>query len=102
MEFSKVVKPAVIVGVLIAGWIMDGSWQGAVAWGIIMGFLWFMWEVIHYDPFAKQPPKIPTEQDFTDEPQKAIRGKRNPDSTRPTTDDFLGMATEYINRKRGM
>lgn len=105
MEFprrTRMVKLVVVAVLLVFGGIMDGSWKGILAWAMILGAAWFMWELIHYDPSRKPQQMIRTEQDFNDEPAQAIRGRRNPDPTRPTTDDWLGMATEYLNRKRGM
>jgi hypothetical protein len=92
----------VLLGLLIAGGVIDGSWKGAVAWGLILFMGWFLWEVAHYDPYNQHfsPPK--ESNNYTEEVQvPAIRGKRNPDPTRPTTDDFAGMLTNYIERKRG-
>jgi hypothetical protein len=90
------------LAVMALGWKADGSWNGAAAWGIILGVLWFIWEFMHHDPKPKQP-RLPEPVELPDGDLPATRGRRNPDPTRPeSTDDFMGMATEYINRKRGM
>jgi hypothetical protein len=98
----KKVKLVFVVAVLAGGWAAEGSWQGAAAWAMILAFLWFVWAFMHYDPNAQRPVREPQPvDDFNPDGKPAIRGKRNPDPTRPTTDDYAGMLTNYIERKRG-
>lgn len=99
-ESSRVVKLAVVCAIIIAGGVMDGSWKGALAWAIILVALWFAWEIAHYEPKPRQE-QFQRVEDFKERIEgPAIKGRRNPDPTRPTTEDFMGMATDYIERRR--
>lgn len=90
-----------LAAVCAAGWAIDGSYKGAVAWLVISLPVWLGWRLLF--PREEQGPRITQTEDFKEEVEgPSIRGERlNPDPTRPTTEDFAGMLTNYIERKRG-
>jgi len=99
------VKIAIVIGLCALGWGMDGSYKGAIGWfGVIM-FVWVLW-IIGNDMSGTYPQKasrkFQADDDFIEEPQgPSRRGERlNPDPTRPTLDDYAGLITTYIERKR--
>ena len=103
-------KFAFVIGMAALGWGMDGSYKGAVGMLGVMFVLWCIWELQdaswagQYEAQARAiKNEFQIEQDFTDDPAgPSRRGHRlNPDPTRPTLDDYAGLITTYIERKRG-
>lgn len=98
---SRMNKWIVLAVMMAVGWGTDGSYKGAVAWAIVFAGVWFLWEVAHHEP-GQQKPSYQRTEDFretVDSP--AIRGKRNPDPTRPD-EEMAGLITNYVERKRGI
>lgn len=110
----KLTKLAFVFGLCVFGWVADGSYKGAIAWLLVVGFFWFLFAVINaswegqYEAQGQATARafreeFQTAEDFTEDPQgPSRRGERvNPDPTRPTLDDYAGLITTYIERKRG-
>jgi hypothetical protein len=99
-------KLAAVVGMCALGWGMDGSYKGALAWLLIIVVGYAIISAVNAGDQAQvrgTARLISRPEDFTDYPNPpSRRGERlNPDPTRPTTDDYAGLITTYIERKRG-
>jgi len=110
----KLFKLALVITLCSFGWYADGSYKGAAAMLILIVFIWFLiavgddswhaqWEAQARINAKAMRDEFQTAQDFTEDPQGPSRkGERlNPDPTRPTSEDYAGLITTYIERKRG-
>ena len=111
MRISTWIKLALVTTVLVLGWRADGSWKGAAAWAMIVGFVWFVWAMLNHEPappesVRKTPQQFISEFQATADFKEQVTGpsrrgtRLNPDPTRPTEDDYAALITTIIERNR--
>jgi len=100
------IKVSLILGWVILCWQCDGTYKGAVA-GLLVWFVaWVIWTISN-DAQYPQPNRVAREAQIDRDFPEAVSGpstrghRLNPDPTRPTLDDYAGLITTYIERKRG-
>jgi hypothetical protein len=107
MRLATKLKIAAALGLIVFGGVIDGSWKGSAGWAMVLFFGWIVYRIVRDDeqPRAQSVyvvnEKFQRAEDFTDEAvTPARRGqRRHPDPTRPTEDDYMGLAIQFLHRR---